>query len=145
MTAACKFITNYSSGHETRAGAIGDERLSFIDRHIEIDNRLAWYLGRLHTKYGKDAYYVHLQRNLEDVAKSYAKRKKFGLMNMFNNGLLMGHDRSQLADLDLAREICITIDSNIRHFLVDKPNQMEMHLESLDAVSYTHVTLPTKA
>lgn len=39
--AACRHITNYSSGHESRATLIGEERLAYPTQHIEADNRLS--------------------------------------------------------------------------------------------------------
>jgi hypothetical protein len=44
---ACRRITNYTTGHETRVGRVGPERLAYPDRHIEVDHRLAWFLGRM--------------------------------------------------------------------------------------------------
>ena len=130
---ACEFITNFSSGHETRAGIVGTDRTSFSDNHIEIDNRLAWYLGRIDEEFGQGAYYVHMKRDFEKVVNSYSIRKNFGLMKMFQNGMLIGQDQDVFDDKDLARDICSTIESNIQHFLKDKPNQMEMNLETVQA------------
>ena len=47
---ACRHITNFSCGHETRVGLIGAERLAYPDQHIEVDNRLAWFTGRLERR-----------------------------------------------------------------------------------------------
>ena len=46
---------------------IGPERLDYPDQHIESDNRLAWYAGRLEKRYGDDAFYVHLKRDRQRV------------------------------------------------------------------------------
>lgn len=131
LAAACEHITNFTSGHETRAGIVGPERTGFPDAHIEIDNRLSWYLGRIDETFGKEAYYVHLKRNFEEVVQSYSLRTGFGIMNMFQKGMLIGQDQETFNDVDLSRDICNTIEANIRHFLKDKPNQMEMHLETI--------------
>ena len=66
---ACRFIDNYTAGHETAHGY----NLEYPDRHIEVDNRLSWFLGRLDERY-PDAYYVHLLRRREDVVQSFARR-----------------------------------------------------------------------
>ena len=66
----CKHITNYSSGHESRDNL----NFSYNNNHIEIDNRLSWFLGRLDSKYGDKAFYVHLMRDDKKVAASYEKR-----------------------------------------------------------------------
>ena len=43
----CKHIQNFTSGHESR------KKLDFKyqENHIEIDNRLSWFLGRLDDKF----------------------------------------------------------------------------------------------
>lgn len=71
---ACSHIDNYTSGHESRAGHHGDARLEYPDNHIEADNRLSWMLGSLDRKFGTDAFYLHLWRDPESVAQSFAKR-----------------------------------------------------------------------
>ncbi|MFM8634352.1 MAG: hypothetical protein ACKOEX_06015, partial [Planctomycetia bacterium] len=53
---ACGHFRNYSTGHETNR-APGPARLAYPDGHIEIDNRLAWFLGGLEERYGDDALY----------------------------------------------------------------------------------------
>jgi hypothetical protein len=70
---ACGHITNYSSGHEMRTGMIGKERLLYTQNHIEADNRLSWFLGKLDKSYGNDAFYVHLRRNDLGTAQSFTK------------------------------------------------------------------------
>ena len=66
----CRHIKNFTVSHESR------ECLDFRynNNHIEIDNRLCWFLGRLDKYYGDNAVYVHLQRNRNKVAKSFSKR-----------------------------------------------------------------------
>jgi hypothetical protein len=39
---AYKHISNFTSGHETRARLLGEARLNYPDHHIEADNRLSW-------------------------------------------------------------------------------------------------------
>jgi len=85
---ACQHISNYSAAHESRLKLIGEQRLQYPPRHIEADNRLSWYLGRLDQRYGDQAFYVHLQRELQATAASYAKRRDFGLMKAFREGIL---------------------------------------------------------
>ena len=66
----CKHITNYTSAHESR----NNLDFKYPPNHIEIDNRLSWFLGRLDKIYGDDAFYVHLKRDDLKVAKSYQNR-----------------------------------------------------------------------
>ena len=83
FTKACKHITNYTSEHESRAGMLGKKHFNYPGNHIETDNRLCWFLGRLDEAYGNDAYYVHLKRNTKDVASSFAKRYSGGIMRAY--------------------------------------------------------------
>jgi len=135
LVEACRHIENYTCGHETRAGFVGLARLDYPDNHIEVDNRLSWYLGRLHFKYGPTAYYVHLKRDLDATARSYSRRRHVGIMNAFASGLLRQKTLSPDAQdsLKLARDICETMEENIRYFLLDKPHKMEMKLESIQS------------
>ena len=71
---SCRHIRNFSCAHESRTRLLGNERLAYPPNHIEADNRLSWFLGRLDREYGDDAFYVHLVRNTKDVARSYARR-----------------------------------------------------------------------
>ena len=132
MALACQHITNFSADHESLAMRLGDARLNYPENHIEIDNRLSWYLGKLDQKYGDDAYYVHLQRDAAQVIDSFVKRKGFGIMKAFEDGLI----RLPSPDLDdprlLAKEIVEVGTSNIMQFLKGKKNQMEFHLENVE-------------
>ena len=130
---ACQSITNFSATHESRMGMIGDARLKFPGNHIEADNRLSWFLGRMDTRYGKDAYYVHLQRDLNKTADSFAKRTGKGIMRAFADGILLPNPLVENPDeaWQVAYDLCQTVDQNIRHFLKDKPNKMEVHLENI--------------
>ena len=125
---ACNHATNYSAGHETRTGMIGNDRFSYPASHIEADNRLSWLLGRLDKVYGNTAFYVHLVRDAEATAESFAKRKG-GIMKAYvGTGILMGC-REQSA-LVIARDHVDTVNSNIEHFLSNKTNKMKIRLEN---------------
>jgi len=128
---ACKFIENFSSAHESKVDRFGDARLAFSDNHIESDNRLSWFLGRLDKQYGNDAFYVHLTRNNESTAKSYSKRMSSGLlMKAYMYGIYMGLNDEQ-DPYDLALDMCVTVNANIEFFLKDKSNKMTMSLENV--------------
>lgn len=126
---ACQHINNYSAAHESRLKLIGEQRLQYPPQHIEADNRLAWYLGRLEQAYGDRAFYVHLRRDLQATAVSYAKRRDFGLMKAFREGILLGGEAGQ-SDFDLAMDCMITVEANIRHFLENKTQKMDVWLET---------------
>jgi hypothetical protein len=73
FAASCAHITNHTSGHETNWGRLGDVRLDYPSDHIEVDNRLSWFLGSLAARY-PDARYVHLLRDRQRVVDSFLKR-----------------------------------------------------------------------
>ena len=127
---ACSHIRNYTSAHESRSDKIGESRLQYPDNHIEADNRLSWFLGRLDQKYGDSAFYVHLTRDRMQTAKSYAKRTTSGLIiNAYANGILL--ERKQDFDmLNVCLDYCDTVNTNIEAFLKDKTNKMNFSLEN---------------
>jgi hypothetical protein len=129
---ACRHITNYTAGHETRVQLLGPDRLAYPPNHIEADNRLSWILGRLDAAYGDDAYYVHLTRNRNQVAASFARRADFGIMKAYREGILLHEGQEQASAESLARDYIDTVEANIAHFLKDKRRTMEFVLEQAD-------------
>ncbi len=127
---ACEHIRNYSAGHETRIHLAGPARLAYPERHIEADNRLSWILGRLDQAYGDRAFYVHLRREREAAAASFARRADFGIMRAWREGVLLGAT-PETTDLDLAHDYLESVEQNIRLFLRDKPRVLEARLEHL--------------
>lgn len=126
---ACRHMTNYSSGHETRVGLVGDDRVAYPDAHIETDDRLAWFLGRLEDAFGDEAYYVHLLRNDDDTAASRVRRWNKPMMRAYRNGILWDVD-PDIDRLEVARDLNVTVNANIRSFLRDKPRQMTVEIET---------------
>lgn len=126
---ACRHISNYSAGHESRINFTGVQRLAYPDNHIEADNRLSWFLGRLGETYGDAAFYVHLSRDPGDVASSFVSRADFGIMKAYREGVLMGGQPGQ-SSMELARDYIETVEANIRLFLQDRPNTMSFSLEN---------------
>ena len=126
---ACRHIRNFSSGHETRVGLIGADRLAYPDAHIEIDNRLAWFTGRLEEKFGDNAFYVHLRRDDEATALSHAKRWNKPAMRSYRNGILWDVD-PEADRMELARDLNLTMNSNIELFLSNKSSAMRIDIET---------------
>jgi hypothetical protein len=126
---ACKHISNFSAGHETRSRFIGDERLNYGANHIEADNRLAWFLGRLDKKYGDDAFYVHLTRDRQRNAASMSKYMHMGILEAYTDGILM---RSSYRNdpMEFSLDLYDTINMNIETFLKDKSRKMDFALEN---------------
>ena len=81
---ACSHITNYTSAHES--GRYVD--WSYPDNHIEIDNRLSWFLGSLASRY-PEAEYIRLSRRREDVVRSFERRQQAGspLLHAYRSGI----------------------------------------------------------
>lgn len=127
---ACRHIENYTAAHESRLKKIGEQRLDYPPDHIEADNRLCWYLGRLDEKYGDEAFYVHLTRDPVATAASYAKRRDFGIIRAWREGVLLGGEQGQ-DDRALAQDCIDTMEANIRHFLRNKTRTLSVRLESV--------------
>ena len=126
---ACRHISNYSAGHESRVAFTGTQRLAYPDNHIEADNRLSWFLGRLGETYGDRAFYVHLGRRAQDTAESFVRRSDFGIMKAYREGILMG-GRPDQSPMDIALDYIETVESNISLFLKDKSNKLSFTLEN---------------
>ena len=124
----CKHITNYSSGHESRDNL----NFSYNHHHIEIDNRLSWFLGRLDSKYGDKAFYVHLMRDDKKVAASYEKRfyYKRGISIGYKYNLLSTKARNTKKDYEILLDYCQTVNSNISSFLKDKSHVCLINTEN---------------
>lgn len=134
---ACSHITNYTSAHESRIADLGQRRLDYPDHHIEADNRLAWFLGRLDEAYGDNACFVHLTRARDKVVASYARRADFGLMHAYKNGILGYPEQTNYDPMHIAFDVCETIDANIRFFLRGKSRTMSFALENA-AMDFSH-------
>ena len=128
---ACENITNYSVGHESRRKMFGPPRFNFPERHIEVDNRLSWFLGRLDEIYGPNAFYVHLTREKEAVAASFERRWEEGIIRAYVDEIHFGV-RRKFNPTEI-RGLCVdyweTVNANIRLFLKDKPHQMNFRIE----------------
>jgi len=125
---ACKQITNYSCGHESREHLLGVDRLNYPKNHIEADNRLSWFLGRLDETYGDHAFYVHLKRNEHDTAHSYSKRCASGIMRAYWQDILFGSSQ-ELEPMAVCLDYCQTVNANIATFLKDKTHVMPFSFE----------------
>ncbi len=127
---ACQHISNYSSAHESRCHLLGKARFAYPVDHIEADNRLAWFLGKLDHYYGDAALYVHLKRNRDATAHSYTGR-------MFPGGIIPAYRQGILQFLpedvplmSVCQDYYDTVNSNIELFLKDKSRKMEFKLEN---------------
>lgn len=129
---ACRHITNYTAGHHSRSRLLGAERLNFPPRHIEADNRLSWFLGRLDRQFGDSTFYVHLKRDDRGVAESMVQRWGSGIQRAYATGIVMGKS-AQHSPLEVCLDFCDTVNSNIEHFLKDKRRKMDFSLKTAKA------------
>jgi hypothetical protein len=131
FAAACSHMTNWTAGHESRSHLLGLDRLAYPPLHIEADNRLSWMLGRLQATYGADAAYVHLTRDPEAVARSYARRAAYGIMHAYYHGIVFPAPgpAAPRPVLPHARDMVATVTANIDAFLADKPHVLRLRME----------------
>jgi hypothetical protein len=110
----------------------GNERLEYPIDHIEIDNRLSWFLGKLDAKYKDQAFYVHLKRDTYQTAQSFLKRWDYGIIGAYSRQIIMGQMRSNPFPnpLDVCIDYCETVNSNISLFLKDKTKKMNFDIEN---------------
>ncbi len=135
LSAACAHLTNYTCAHESFTHVTGPDRMAFPDHHIEIDNRLAWFLGRLDRAWGDRAAYVHLTRDPEAVAQSFTQRANQGIIRGYRTDILArARTRAPRTPLiDYCRDYVDTVTANIDLFLRDKSHVMPMTLETMPA------------
>lgn len=126
---ACQHISNYSSAHESRIKLIGDNHFNYPENHIEVDNRLSWFLGKLDSHYGNDAFYVHLFRDQNDTAKSFTKRYDIGIIKAYRTEISINL-QEKYSPMDVSLDYCETVNSNIELFLKDKTKKMIINLEN---------------
>ena len=128
---ACRHITNFSVSHESRCNELGDARLQFPDNHIEIDNRLSWFLGRLDKQFGDRAIYIHMRRNEEKVARSYVTRwnRETSIIRAYAYGILKRQEHQIKDPMAISMDYVQTVDEKIEAFLKDKSRFMTFHLE----------------
>jgi len=125
---AAAHLSNFTAGHETRAGRLGRDRVTFPPNHVEVDNRLTWFLGRLDAAYPQ-AFYVHLRRDREETARSFLARYDSGIIAAYRRSILM--DLPESADpMAVCRDYVDTVTAQIDHFLRDKPRWMEVRVEN---------------
>ena len=135
LARACGHFSNFTCDHEGRSHLTGPARFDFPEGHIEIDNRLSWLLGRLDRYWGDDAGYVHLTRDAEAVAQSFAKRAGQGILKAYRQDILMKAPKraANTPLIDFCRDYVDTVTRNIELFLRDKTHVMAMTLETMEA------------
>jgi hypothetical protein len=141
FTKACRYMTNYTASHESQKrlryseGKHPYSPLRYPENHIEVDNRLSWFLGTLEKEYGDDAFYVHFLRKREEVARSFMKRGVDSILFSFAWGVLQYYQKTHGLSEDKGYQIGLqyydTVNDNIKFFLRNKPHQMTMWLHEI--------------
>ena len=128
---AAAHLTNYTAGHESRAGRLGPDRVAFPANHVEVDNRLTWFLGRLEAAYPFGfAFYVHLRRDREETARSFLARYDSGIIGAYRRSVLMGLPEDA-EPIEVCRDYVDTATAQIEHFLRNKFRmQMEVRVDT---------------
>ncbi|WNC72544.1 hypothetical protein RGQ13_00800 [Thalassotalea psychrophila] len=130
---ACTHIKNFTCAHESRVNQLGEERLNYPKFHIECDNRLSWFLGRLENQFDQNkVLYIHLLRDEHQVSESYKKRFINGLiMPAYTSGIYIDLPKHiEPFKLAIAKDYVKTVKHNINSFLKDKPNQMTIDINN---------------
>lgn len=125
---ALSHAQNYMVGHESRANRpMG--RLWYPNQHIEVDNRLAWFLGELDARF-PEAVWVHLTREREKVVESYTHRfnVRGGIMPAFASGILRRGPARPSERLEIARLYVDTVTTNILQFLKHQNQDKVVHM-----------------
>lgn len=69
---ACRHLTNFTTGRSPGIPLGEGKAFLYPDHHIEVDPRLAWFLGSLADRY-PDAVFVHLRRRRNEVVDSLVR------------------------------------------------------------------------
>jgi hypothetical protein len=123
---ACAHLPGWTAGHESQAHLPWKARV-YPDQHIEVDNRLSWFLGPLGERWGK-AFYVHLIRDAQDTAESLAAwslptperpvASPVSILRAYSHGIVMrGTPNDREGYEQIARDYVDTVTANIRAFL----------------------------
>lgn len=135
---ACSHIRNFTTRHESNniwqnpIDGLPYRDLRFPDQHIEVDNRLTWFLGALDREYGQSAYYVHLLRDRQEVARSLLRRGDRTILYGFAHSILQHYNEASWLDQEqryqIALQFCDTVNGNIELFLRSRPRSMSIWL-----------------
>lgn len=128
---ACQHLSNFTVGHESRVDRLGPDRLAYPEGHIEVDNRLSWMLGRLGAAFAdKDTLWVHLFRDEEETAQSFAKRFGRGIIRAYAKDIVPSSKRHAVP-IDVCRDYCRTVTANIEAFVAGRPHVLTVRLETV--------------
>lgn len=122
---ACRHMSNYQTGHESRCGF-----LEYPDQWIEVSHHLRCVITHLRYKY-PDALWVHLLREPEACIKSLAALEDGKVMMAYRHLYHSVVPSDRLIDIAFRYYWCE--NDNIRAQLAPIPpeKRREMHLETI--------------
>lgn len=133
---ACDHIDGFTVGHESRTQRIAEDRFAYPPEHIEVDNRLSWFLGDLGERWSSSTtLFVHLRRDRDAVVRSLERRWdspfRASITRAFGHGIVM---RSADWPREDRRRVCEfyvdTVNKNIAQFTRHR-HSMDIELEHL--------------
>jgi hypothetical protein len=135
LAKALQPLSNYTAAHESRCGVSSDVKLDYPENHIEIDNRLIWFVDLLDEKYGSQAKYVYLHRDLSKIAMSYSERwhLSVSIVKAYGHGILMKDKIASAERLDVCMDYANVVDRKIRAFLKTKENSLIIDSDNLSS------------
>ena len=132
---ACKHLDGMTAGHETNRRKISF-RLDYPDQHVEVDNRLVWFLGGLDRRYAdENTFYVYLTRETDKIVESYLLRwhLKISITRAFFHGILMNPKKPHPETARKSTYLFVsTVDENIRFFLKNRRNWAQVRVEHME-------------
>lgn len=131
---ACRYIHNFTAGHESKTQKMGKKRFDYPANHIEADNRLSWHLAELEQNFPEEVLYVHLKRNPTATAKSFSKRffKPKSMVNAYAEGIKMlpPETLDKQERLQICEDYVATVTANVDKFLQNKTH-LNIKLENI--------------
>jgi len=117
LVQAFRHATNYTAAHES--GRANHYALEYPDDHIEVDNRLSWFVGSLAVRF-PEARWIWLRRDPAAAAASYARRRHSTAIKAIN-AICQGHLKGRA---ELAQKLIRTMEENIAEFLRFRPHDV---------------------
>jgi len=132
-------MDNFTCNHESNYGHLGLERFSYEDQHIEVDNRMIWFLELLEERYDfEDCCFVHLHREREKVVQSFGRRwllpnsiiRAFTIDICGVSPLKLRSRKQRRAAIELYYDV---VNTKIKKYTGEQYNSYEVNLERLEA------------
>lgn len=129
LSRAFGILDGYSSGHESRANLLGDERIAYPMNHVECDGRLSWFLPRLTKQFGDQGVFVIVRRDQEAIARSYDQRwHQIFMMKAYSQGILLRDLKDN--STDVCRDYVHNVYEHLEYFSEGWQHVVELDIEN---------------